>query len=99
MRQLGDALARLVAIERHRLADDVGMELLALGQNGGERRRADGAAEIAQHVGQARGGARFARRDAGGGDGADRRQHQRLADGAHDIGHQELVAGEVAATA
>ena len=57
--QSGDPLATSSAVERHRLADDIGMELLALGENGGERRGADRAAEIAQHVGEARGRACF----------------------------------------
>src|SRR5262249_26689357 len=35
--------------------DDVGVKLLALGQDGGEHRRADGTAEVAQHAGQAGG--------------------------------------------
>jgi hypothetical protein len=36
-----------IARQRHGLTDDVGMELLALSQRGGERRRADGAADYA----------------------------------------------------
>ena len=77
------------------MADDVGVELLALDENGRQRRGADRAAEIAQHVRQARRRARFARRDAGRGDRADRRDDQRLADRAHDIGQQELIARRV----
>src|SRR5262249_37873377 len=52
IRQGVDALPHFVAIERHRLADDVRVELFALGQHGGKRRRADRAAEIAHHVGE-----------------------------------------------
>ena len=40
------------------------MELLALGEDRRQHRRADGPAEVAQHVGQAGGGAGLARRDA-----------------------------------
>ncbi|MCY1289944.1 hypothetical protein D9M70_390600 [compost metagenome] len=93
--QIADAVTDLVAGKRDGLADDVGMELLPLGQHGRERGRSNRAAEIAQHVRQAGGGGRVARRDAGGRDHRDRRQHQCLADGAHDIGHEELVAGAV----
>ena len=46
-------LRNLLAAERHRLADDVGVELLALGDHGGEHSGADRAAEIAQHVADA----------------------------------------------
>src|SRR5271166_610752 len=42
-----DPLPHLVPGERHRLADDVRVELLALGDDGGKRRRPDRAAEIA----------------------------------------------------
>lgn len=90
--QLVETGANFVTAERHRLADDVRVELLAFGQHRAERGRADGAAEIAQHVGEARGGGSIRRGDAGGGDGGDRRQHQGLADGADNVRNPELVA-------
>src|SRR4029453_3800867 len=48
------AAASCVRSERDRLADDVGVELLALSDHGGEHRSADRAAEIAEHVADAR---------------------------------------------
>src|SRR5215510_10095994 len=95
VRQLGEALPDLVAIERYRLADDVRVKLLPLGQHGCERCGADGTAEIAQHVGKTGGGGGLGRADGRRGDAAQGRQYQRLADGAHDIRHQELVTRRI----
>ena len=44
VRQVADALPHLVAIERHRLADDVRVLLFALGEHGCKGGGADGAA-------------------------------------------------------
>jgi hypothetical protein len=41
----------LVPCQRDRLADDVRVELLALGEDRAERRRADRAAQVPHHVG------------------------------------------------
>jgi hypothetical protein len=43
---LVDPLAHRLARERHRLADDVGMELLALGDDRRQSRRADGTPKV-----------------------------------------------------
>ena len=93
--QRRDAIAHFLAAEIDGLADDVGMKLLALGDDGGEHGGADGAAEVAHHVGDAGSGGGILRRHAAERDRAQRRQQQRLADGADDVGHEQLVAGIV----
>ena len=45
--QMVDPLAHLLAVDRDGLADDVGVELLALGEDRAEHGRADCAAEVA----------------------------------------------------
>jgi hypothetical protein len=53
VRRLGNPGAHFLAAERDRLADNVGVELFTLGDDGGQHRSADGATEIAQHVADA----------------------------------------------
>ncbi len=71
------------------------MELLALGDNGGEHCGADRTAEIAQHVADAGRGRGVLRRDTASCHRGQRGQHHGLTDGAHDVGDPELVAGIV----
>ena len=61
---LRDPVAHLLAAEVDGLADDVGVELLALGDDGGKHRGTDRAAEVAHHVGDAGSRGRILRRDA-----------------------------------
>ena len=64
-------------------------------EEGGEQGDADGAAEVAQDVEQARGRAGILRQDVGGGDQRHGDHHQRLAKRADDLDVLKLFAGEV----
>src|SRR3981189_3476272 len=86
---------KYVAIERHGLTDNVGMELLAFGDDRRQGRRANRAAEITEHVEEAGSIAGILGSNAEHRDGGERSDDQRLADGADDIGQPELVAGIV----
>src|SRR5882672_4199256 len=66
--QLRNPAAYFLAAERDRLPDDVGVKLLSLGDQGGEQRGADGAAEVAQNVADTGWRGRVLRRYAPGGD-------------------------------
>jgi hypothetical protein len=95
--ELVDTLTRHLVEQRDRLGKRAGMEMLAPDQEGLQDGDTEGAAEIAQDVEQCRGRGFVADRDAGHGERGERRHHQRLAHGAHDVGQQELIAAEIGA--
>ncbi len=92
---LRDPVTDFLPAERHRLADDVGVKLFALGNHRGQGRCADGAAEIAQHVADARCRGHVLWRDVSGGHRGEWCEHHSLADSAHNIRNPELVTGIV----
>ena len=69
--------------------------MLALGQESLQHGDADGAAEVTHHVEQSRCRTGVLGLDAGGGDCRQRREHQRLTDGADDVGPEQLIGGVV----
>ena len=73
----------------------VEVNLAAAVQQGGEQGDADGAAEVAQDVEQAGGGAGILRLDVGGGDQRDGHHDHWLAERANDLDRVELIAAEV----
>src|SRR5262249_24703084 len=89
--QIRDAVPGRFEIERHRMADDCGMILIDVCDDGADDGGANGAAQIAQHVREAGSSACILWRDSPGGDDAKGRDHHSLAHGAQDIGEEELV--------